>query len=196
MANRRLNKKVAFIGSVIFVVLALGAILVMFQLSGDPQELIRDAEDALQAARQATDEQIKQQNYDRAKSSFERAYASAKTEDLMEEVLFKMVDMYLEVEDKEWPYVLGCWDEIIKINPNNPKARFGRLKYFHILSDSSIGGPWQEVHKQASEFLKVAEDAKLLGADTAKWDVFETEQIDTSRLLLGPYLYLLRGRAA
>ena len=196
MANRRLNKKVALIGSVIFVVLALGAIFVMFRLSGDPQEFIKDAEAALQAARQATDEQIKQQNYDRAESSFRGAYARAKTDSLREEVLFKMVDMYLEVEDKEWPFVLGCWDEIIRINPNNAKARFGRLKYFYILSDSSIGGPWQEVHKQASEFLKVAEDADLLGEDTAKWDVFETEQIDTSRQRLGPYLYLLRGRAA
>lgn len=195
MANRRLNKKVALIGSVIFVVLALGAIFVMFQLSGDPQELIKDAEDALQAARQATDEQIKQQSYDRAESSFRGAYARAKTEDLREEVLFKMVDMYLEVEDKEWPFVLGCWDEIIRINPNNPKARFGRIKYFHILSDSSIGGPWQEVHKQASEFLKVAEDADLLGEDTAKWDVFENEK-SASQQRLGPYLYLLRGRAA
>ncbi|MHC4535760.1 MAG: tetratricopeptide repeat protein, partial [Planctomycetota bacterium] len=196
MANRRLNKKVALIGSVIFVVLALGAILVMFQLSGDPQEFIKDAEDALQTARQATDEQIKQQNYDRAKSNFERAYNSAKTDSLREEVLFKMVDMYLEVEDKEWPFVLGCWDEIVRINPNNAKARFGRLKYFYILSDSSVGGPWQEVHKQASEFLKVVEEADLLGADTAKWDVFETEQIDSDRQRLGPYLYLLRGRAA
>ena len=196
MANRRLNKKVALIGSVIFVVLALGAILVMFQLSGDPQELIKDAEAALQAARQATDEQIKQQDYDRAESSFRGAYARAKTDDIREEVLFKMVDMYLEVEDKEWPFVLGCWDEIIRINPNNAKARFGRLKYFYILSDSSVGGPWQEVHKQASEFLQVAADADLLEEDTAKWDVFETEQIDTSRQRLGPYLYLLRGRAA
>jgi len=66
MANRRLNKKVALIGTVIFVVLALGAILVILQLSGDPQEFIKDAEAALQAARQETDEQIKQQNYDRA----------------------------------------------------------------------------------------------------------------------------------
>ena len=37
MTNRRLNKKVALIGSVIFVVLALGAILVILQLSGDPK---------------------------------------------------------------------------------------------------------------------------------------------------------------
>jgi tetratricopeptide (TPR) repeat protein len=44
--------------------------------------------------------------------------------------------------------------------------------------------------------LKVAEEADLLGEDMAKWDVFETEQKDTSRQRLGPYLYLLRGRAA
>ncbi len=205
MANRRLNKKVALIGTAIFVFVALGAILVMFQLSGDPQELIKDAEDALQTARQATDEQIKQQNYDRAKSSFERAYNSAKTDDLREEVLFKMVDMYLEVEDKEWPYILVCWDEIIRIDPNNVQARYGRLKYLYLMADSSshlmsvgnAGRIWQEVHKQASEFLKVAETTDLLMENTAGWDVFETEQKETAQQQsLGPYLYLLRGRAA
>ena len=202
MANRRLNKKVALIGSVIFVVVALGAILVVLHLSRDPAEFIKDAEAALQAARQATDEQIKQQNYDRAQSSFRGAYTSAKTNPLREEILFKMVDMYLEI--KEWPYILSCWDEIIRIDPNNVKARYGRLKYLYIMADSgarlmSVGNAgriWQEVHKQASEFLKVAENAELLMEDTARWDVFETESEDRSQEFLGPYLYLLRGRAA
>ncbi len=201
MSNRRLNKKVALLGSVIFVVVALVAILAILLLGGDPEEFIKDAEAALTAARQATDEQIKQQNYDRAQSSFRSAYASAKTNTLREEVLFKMVDMYLEI--KEWPFVLGCWDEIIRIDPNNVKARYGRLKYFYIMADSgarlmSVGNAsriWQEVHKQASEFLKVAENAELLMEDTAKWDVFETEQKETSGQSLGPYLYLLSGRA-
>jgi len=195
MINRKLNKKVALIGSVISVFIALGAIFIILQLSGDPKEFIKDAEDALQAARKVTDEQLKQQIYDKAENSFREAYARAKTDSLRQEVLFKMVDMYLEVKDKRWPFILGCWDEIIRINPNNAKARFGRLKYFYILSDSSVGGPWQEVQKQATEFLKVAEDEELLLEDTAKWDVFETKKA-TSRLRLGPYLYLLGGRAA
>lgn len=209
MANRRLNKKVALIGSVIFIVVALVAILVILNLSRDPAEFIIDAEAALTAARQATDEQIKQQNYDRAQSSFRSAYVSAKADPLREEILFKMVDMYLEIQ--EWPFALGCWDEIIRINPNNVKARYGRLKYIYIMADSgarlmSVGNAgriWQEVHKQASEFLKVAENAELLMEDTARWDVFETdsevrtqESEDRSQQLLGPYLYLLRGRAA
>jgi tetratricopeptide (TPR) repeat protein len=209
MANRRLNKKVALIGSVIVTVFIVVVILVILHLSRDPAEFIKDAEAALQAARQATDEQIKQQNYDRAQSSFRGAYASAKTNPLREEILFKMVDMYLEI--KEWPYILSCWDEIIRIDPNNVKARYGRLKYLYIMADSgarlmSVGNAgriWQEVHKQASEFLKVAENAELLMEDTARWDVFETESEvrsqeseDRSQQLLGPYLYLLRGRAA
>jgi tetratricopeptide (TPR) repeat protein len=209
MANRRLNKKVALIGSVIVAVFIVVVILVILHLSRDPAEFIKDAEAALQAARQATDEQIKQQNYDRAQSSFRGAYASAKTNPLREEILFKMVDMYLEI--KEWPYILSCWDEIIRIDPNNVKACYGRLKYLYIMADSgarlmSVGNAgriWQEVHKQASEFLKVAENAELLMEDTARWDVFETESEvrsqeseDRSQQLLGPYLYLLRGRAA
>ena len=192
MANRRLNKKVVLIGSAFFTVFVIVVILAILYLGRDPAEFIKDAEAALKAARQATDEQIKQQNYDRAQSSFRSAYAGAKTDPLREEVLFKMVDMYLEI--KEWPFVLGCWDEIIRINPNNMKARYGRLTYLYILADSGAAGAWQEVHRQASEFLEVVKGTSLLMEDTAKWDVFETEE--TGRQRLGPYLYLLRGRAA
>jgi len=59
MANRRLNKKVALIGSVIVTVFIVVVILVILHLSRDPAEFNKDAEAALQAARQATDEQIK-----------------------------------------------------------------------------------------------------------------------------------------
>lgn len=191
MAMRRLNKKVAFIGSAVVVLLLLAVIGVVLRLGQDPEEYIRDAEVALKAARQATDEQVKEQNYKRAKQSFRSAYGRVKTDSLREEVLFKMVDMYFET--KEWPYILGCWDEIVKINPKNAKARYGRLKYFYILADTGSSGAWKEVHKQASEFLKVAEDAGLLTEDTAQLDV---EQEVSGRHRLGPYLYLLRGRAA
>ncbi|HCO92476.1 MAG TPA: hypothetical protein DIU00_00750, partial [Phycisphaerales bacterium] len=194
MAIRRLNKKVAFIGSAVVVLFLLAAIAVILHIGQDPEEFIRDAEAALQAARETTDEQVKEQNYKRAKQSFLSAYGRATTDSLREEVLFKMVDMYFETE--EWPFILGCWDEIVKINPKNAKARYGRLKYFYILADMGNSGTWQEVHKQATEFLKVAEDAGLLTEDTAHLDVSEMEQEVSGRHHLGPYLYLLRGRAA
>ncbi|MBN1804098.1 MAG: tetratricopeptide repeat protein [Sedimentisphaerales bacterium] len=197
MTNRRLNKKVALVGSVIFIGFVLGAILVILKLSGDPQELIKDAEVALQAARQATDEKVRQQNYDRAESSLRGAYSKAKTNSLRKEVLFKMVDMYLDVEDTEWPFILGSWNEIIRVDPNNAEARFGLLKYFYIMADNGFSGLWQEVHKQASEFIEVVKDSDILMEDTLKWDVFETKhKEDKERLRLGPYLYLLKGRSA
>ena len=183
MAKRRLNKKVALIGSAIFLVVVLGAILVILHLSRDPEEFIRDAEAALLA-----------KDYKEAARSFSGAYKRAKTDSLREEILFKLVNVYLET--KEWPLVLGCWNEIIRVNPNNAEARYNRLKYLYILADSGDYRHWQRVHEQASEFLEVAERADLLMENTAEWDVLETEEKGAGRQRLGPYLYLLRGRAA
>jgi tetratricopeptide (TPR) repeat protein len=194
MAMRRLNKKVALTGSAVVVLLLLAVIGVILRLSQDPQELIKDAELALQAARQATDPQVKEQNYKRARQSFRSAYGRIKTDSLREEVLGKMVDMYLDTND--WPYVLGCWDEMIKVNPKNIKARYGRLEYFYILADMGSSGAWKQVSEQSSEFLKVAQDNEMLMTDTSGLDVPGMEKEKTFALHLGPYLYLLRGRAA
>ncbi|UCC97216.1 MAG: tetratricopeptide repeat protein [Phycisphaerales bacterium] len=194
MMNRRLNKKVALIGSGVFLLLLLAAIAVMLQLGQGPEEHIRDAEAALQAARNAEDEQSKEQNYERAKRSFQRAYGRAKSNPAREEILFRMVDMCRETRD--WNYVLVCWDQIIKVNPNNARARYGRLKYFYILADSGSHGAWKEVQEQASEFLRVAESKGLLDEDTAKWDVPEIKEETVEGLRLAPFLYLFRGRAA
>jgi tetratricopeptide (TPR) repeat protein len=194
MAIGRLNRKVAFIGSAVVVFLLLAVIAIVLRLSQDPEEFIRDAESELRAARQATDEQVKEQNYKRAKQNFRSAYGRAKTDSLREEILFKMVDMYFETE--EWPYILGCWDEIIKVNPKNAKARYGKLKYFYILADTGSSGAWKQVREQSSEFLKMAQDDELLMKDTSELDVSETAGKVTGGRRLGPYLYLLRARAA
>ena len=193
MTGRRLNKKVALIGSAFFVVVVVGVILAILHLGRAPEEFIKDGEAALRAAHEAADEQIKREHYEVAASSFRSAYSRAKNNQLREEILLKMVDMNLEI--KEWPFVLGCWDEIIRINPDNAKARYGRLKYLYILADNGTSGAWQEVHKQASEFLEVAENTSLLMENIAKWDVFDEEQEGVVPQRLGPYLYLVRGRA-
>ena len=194
MTTRRLNKKVALIGSGVFLLLLLAAIALLLQLGRDPQEYISDAEAALTAAHDAPDKQTKDQDYQTAKRSFQRAYGRARTDSLREAILLRMADMYLETRD--WNYVLGCWDQIIKVNPSNAKARYGRLKYFYILAGSGSANAWQQVQEQASEFLKVAQSAGLLIEDTAQWDVPELERDAAGGQRLGPYLYLLRARAA
>ncbi|MHC4749101.1 MAG: hypothetical protein ACYTFW_04420, partial [Planctomycetota bacterium] len=90
MVKRRLNKKVALIGSAVVGFLLLAAIGLILNLGQDPEESIKDAEAALTAARQATDVRIKAKNYERAERNFRSAYGRAKTDLLREEVLFKM----------------------------------------------------------------------------------------------------------
>ncbi|MFH1716566.1 MAG: tetratricopeptide repeat protein [Planctomycetota bacterium] len=195
MANRRLNKKVALIGSSVAALLLLAVIGLILHMSQDPEELIKDAEAALITARQATDEQSKEQSYKMAARAYRAAYGRADTDSFREEILLKMADMYFETQ--EWPGILGCWDELVKVNPANAQARYCRLKYFYILADSGAHPRyWQDVQTQASEFLKVLKDSAVLAEDTSKWDTFFSTHVHTGRQRLGPYLYLLKGRAA
>lgn len=195
MARKRLNKKVALIGSVVFVFLILGAILLFLYLSRDPQKFIKDGDAALMAAREATDKQIKEQEYKRAEHSYHKARSLAKTDSLKIEMLFKLVDMYMETD--QWRNVLGCWNMIVQIDPKNIKARFGRLQYVYIMADSTVNQlwQWQEVESQASEFIEVVENMGLLMEDTAKWEYPGMQETGAGMERLGPYLYQRRGRA-
>jgi tetratricopeptide (TPR) repeat protein len=194
MARRRLNKKVALIGSVVFVFLILGAILLFLYLSRDPQKFIKDGDAALMAAREATDKEIKEKEYKRAEHSYHKARSLAKTDSLKIEMLFKLVDMYMETD--QWRNVLGCWNMIVQIDPKNIKARFGRLQFVYIMADGTVNqlGQWQEVESQASEFIEVVENMGLLMEDTAKWEYPEMQETGAGMERLGPYLYQRRGR--
>ena len=185
MAKRRLNKKVALVGLAIFVVVVLGFILVIPKIpffGRDPQPFIEDGNAALLA-----------KDYKKAETSLRNAYRLAKNDSLREEILVKLVNMYIETD--QWNFVPSYWDEIIRINPKNPKARYGLLKYFYTWADSGSRGAWQQVREQASEFLEVMEGTDLLMEETAQWESFETPEKAAKGQRLGPYLYLLNGRA-
>ncbi len=193
MAKKRLNKKVAIIGSAVFVLLCLAAIGVILRLSQDPEEFIKDAEAALRAARQETNEEVKKEKYETAVRNYGKARSLAKTDSLRIEMLFKLAQLYIETD--RWRNALGCWNNITRIDPENVKARYPRLKYFYILADTGARQLWQEVESQASELIEVAENAGLLTEDMAQWESFEVPGEETGMQRLGPYLYLLRGRA-
>jgi len=184
MAKRRLNKKVALIGSAIFVVVALGTILAILYFSRDPEKFITEGDAAWQA-----------KDYERAEHCYHKARHLAKTDSLRKEILFKLVDMYIETD--QWRFARGCWEEIINITPKDVKARYGRLRYTYIMADSGLRRAWQDVREQASEMIKVVEQANLLTDNTAKW---ETQGLQVERQTagqqMGLYLYMLRGRAA
>ncbi|MHC4912307.1 MAG: tetratricopeptide repeat protein, partial [Planctomycetota bacterium] len=193
MAKKRLNKKVALIGSAVFVFLSLAAIGIVLRLSQDPEEFIKDADAALKAARQETNEEVKKEKYETAERNYSKARSLAKTDSLRMQMLFKLARLYIETN--RWRNALGCWNNISRIDPENVKARYPRLKYFYILADSGARQIWQEVESQASELIEVAENADLLAEDTAQWESFEVRGQETGIQNLGPYLYLVRGRA-
>ena len=140
-----------------------------------------------------TDEEIKEQNYQRAERNYLKARNLAKTDSLRVEVLFKLVEMNIEIED--WRKTLGCWGAIVGIDPDNIKARFGQIQYFYIVGESGAFAVWQEVESQASELIEIAEEADLLGVDRSQFESFEIEEVELPGRTLGSFLYMARGRA-
>jgi len=186
MAKRRLNKKVAFIGSAVFIFLTLAVIAIVLYLSRDADKFIADGD----AAFAAKDYIVAEQNYNKARGL-------AKSDSLRVELLFKLVDMYIEQD--EWPKVLGCWNRIVQVEPENFQARFKRLCYFYVVADSGAGMLWQEVQSQASEFIDLAQEQGLAEQDTAVWQSEWMQQIPERSKIgmekLDAYLYMARGRA-
>ncbi|MHC4653809.1 MAG: tetratricopeptide repeat protein [Planctomycetota bacterium] len=196
MAKKKLNKKVALVGSGIFILFLLVAIVAILYLSRDPEKFIKDGDAAIIAARETADEKIKEEKYKRAERNYHKARSLAKTDSRKIEILSKLVDLYIETN--QWRNVLGCWGRIISIEPENIGARFGRFQYVYIAADNGMDQFWKEVESQASEFIELAENADLLMEDTAKWQpsgMREREPRRDARQWLGPYLYLRRGRA-
>ncbi|HUV40731.1 MAG TPA: tetratricopeptide repeat protein [Sedimentisphaerales bacterium] len=192
MAKKKLNKKVALVGSMFFLFLAFMTIVVILYLTRDPDKFIKDGDDAAQAARAAVDAEIKTEEYKKALRNYHKARGLAKTDSLKIEMLFKAVDIYLETDD--WRNALGCWNTIILLDSKNVKARYARLKYYYILADSGAFNAWQEVASQASEFLDNVEDS-VLAQNLAEWESFAAEKTAYVKII-EHYLRLARARAA
>ena len=197
MAKKRLNKKVALIGFVAFVFVAMATIVWLLHLSRDPQKFIKDGDAAIKSARQTTDKEQRKEIYKEAERNYRKAYGHSKTDELKVETLYRLADVYIDTED--WRDVLGCWTQIVRLDSKDIQARYGQLKYFYIVAQTVPGPVWQEVATQASEFIELIEkpggESELATADTAKWEVGSLKQNGEPAHKLGPYLHLVRGRA-
>ena len=193
MARRRLNKKIALMGTAVFLLLVLAAVFVILRLNRDPAPFITDG-DAAWAAK----------DYPRARENYERAYGLADAPELKVDLLFKRADVYREME--LWDRVLACWEAIVTTDPQNVRAYLGRLKYVYIMADSlgnagrAMSGYWEEVLSQARKAMEVVTDAGLLEAQRADWEPSFGTALDRGSSrgspLLGTHLRLVKGRAA
>ena len=197
MAKKRLNRKLALIGFVIFVLVAIAVIGGFLFLSRDPHKFIKDGDTAVESARQTTDKEQREGIYKEAERNYKKAYGHSKTDELKVEALYRLADVYTDTGD--WRSILGCWNQIVRLDSKDIKARYCRLKYFYILAQIVSGPVWQEVATQVSEFIEIIEKpgaaSELAATDTSKWEVDALKQPGETTHKLGPYLHMVQGRA-
>jgi len=193
MARKRLNKKVALIGSTVLLLATMGAVVIMLRLSRDPAQFVADG-DAAWAAK----------DYDAARRNYGRAYSYSRSPAEKIDLLFKMADVHREME--QWRKVLGCWEQVITSDPENLRARLGRLKYRYMFADSfsgtgeGVSAHWKEILSQTTGLIELASDRNLLAEPKARWEPSfgkaEEAGWDGGVKALGPYLFFAKGRAA
>ena len=146
---KRLNKKVAIIGSLVLAMLIFAGIIIILKLSRDPQEYLKDAETALA---------LPEPDYKAAEKAYKRAFGYAKKDmDLKIDILFKLSDMF--ISQNEWTKAAGCWNQVINIDPKNLNARLKLFDYFYQLATSGNWTAWKQVESNASKLIEEQLDA-------------------------------------
>ncbi len=188
---KRLNKKVALIGLAFLLFFGVAAAVLIPRYFVGSEKFIEDGDTMLEAADKEIDKELKEEMYEQVAHSYLRARARAKSDELRVKILHKLANVYLKTE--KWQNVRGCWMAIVRLDDKDYKARFARLKDIYIMAGSGMLGAWNEVASQASDFIEAA-DASLLKEDPDKLESFGVQQRPSAKQM-GPYLYLLRGRA-
>ena len=179
MARKRLNKKVAIIGAILFFLLVMAVIGLLFYKSRNPAPFIADGDKAMEV-----------KNYERAIKSYVRAGGLAKADSLKKDILYKLANAYFQIKD--WSRILGSWEGIIQIEPANVQIRLEKLRYFYELADSGAVAYWQEVETQVNDFLSKV-DNKVLTENPAKWKSIVTQDKPLTKRI-DTFLYFLRAR--
>jgi tetratricopeptide (TPR) repeat protein len=191
--RRRLNKKVALLGTTVLLLSALAAVCLILRLNRDPAPLIADGD----AARAAHD-------YQTARESYTRAYGLMRSSEGKIDLLFKLADVYRELN--QWDRVLGCWGQVLTSEPQNVKARLGQLKYAYLLADGigdagrSVSEYWEDVLSQARKTTELIEKSGLTSDEKTTWEpsfgAVEDHAWRGGARQLGPHLHFIKGRAA
>jgi tetratricopeptide (TPR) repeat protein len=141
---KKLNKKVAIIGSLVLAMLIMVSIVAILRLSRSPQKYLADAQAALA---------LKEPDYKAAEKAYGMAFAYAKKNiDLKVEILFKLADMY--INHNEWPKAAGCWNKIINFDTKNLKARLAILDYNYQIAASGNWMIWKEIESNVSDLIE------------------------------------------
>jgi tetratricopeptide (TPR) repeat protein len=190
--RRRLNKKVALLGTTVLLLFGLAAVCVILRLNRNPAPLIADG-DAAWAAH----------DYQTAREDYTRAYGLIRSSEGKIDLLFKLAGC---IELEQWDRVLGCWGQVLTSDPQNVKARLGQLNTptssptAWAMLRRSMSGYWEEVLSQARKATELIERSGLSNDEKVRWEPpFGTVEDHAWRggaRQLGPHLHFVKGRAA
>ena len=148
---KKLNKKVAIIGIVLLALMILGGsgLLVYRHIRRDPDRALKLYHQALEAG-----------DYLEAERQLGRSYAFGKTNEYKIDRLFELADFHLIQNDQheaEWNKAMGCWNQVITIEPKNEEAHRALLDFFYQAADSGNPQAWRSVQEHTDELIDSAQ---------------------------------------
>ncbi len=141
---KRLNKKIAIIGSLFFIIVVFGAIYVVLRLNRNSEQYLKDARTELK--KQEPDYKAAEKAY-----GYAVAYARKDTQKKID-IYFELVDMYLKIND--WRKASGCWNQIINFDTKNIKARHALLDYSYQVAMTGVWNAWKDIETNVSELIE------------------------------------------
>ena len=148
MAKKKLNKKVAIVGSIflgLFVILAICAILYKTQ---GPEKFIKDGDVAFAS-----------KNYELAVKKYASALSRAKKNEDKVPILFKLAEA--NKANNDWQKVLGCYRRIMTADTSNVPARVHYLDYVYDSAQNGQGNAWKEVLSVSEDLIRLSPQARF-----------------------------------
>lgn len=151
MARKRVNKKLAIIGSAIMLVLIIGAIAFFLLSSKDPYKFMADAEAALA-----------QHEYQDAIDYYGEALGAAGDDTQLKiDIYFILSDIFLtenEHNEINWKKAVACWQNVVNLEPKNVEAREKLLDYFYQIAKFGQINAWRTVETNSDELLDIYQE--------------------------------------
>ncbi|MBW8035205.1 MAG: tetratricopeptide repeat protein [Planctomycetes bacterium] len=180
---KRLNKKIALIGSLLLVIVLCAVIFLGLKYSKDPLEYINDAEELLAKVTAEIESAVASNDFSKEKQeaigaqyrlvqeSYRKAYGCARDVDQKVEILFTLAELFKidnAFHPMDWKKLPGCWTQVTDIAPKHVGARMNLLKYYYEAGDSrsQVGGGsgnpvWRTVETTATYLINVLKDTGM-----------------------------------
>jgi tetratricopeptide (TPR) repeat protein len=142
VAKKKLNKKVAIIGSLVMAVVLVGIVLIILRFNQRPGPYIVKG-----------DESFAKGDYKGTLRYYGKALALSKDQAQKNEITFKLAELFKKTD--EWDKALKCWNNVAVSDKTNIAARQNILSYYYDYCDSGgyVGTVWNGVATTAGELI-------------------------------------------